>query len=127
MHREALINPMKHYKLVLPEFMNEQGALFGGYLLKWIDELAYITASLEHPGNRFVTISLDGMEFRKPIAVGYMLCFDITETRLGNTSIAYSIKVFNAKIDRDGKDLLFQTNIVFVNVDENGNKQRISR
>ncbi len=31
---------MKHHKLILPEFMNGQSALFGGYLLKWIDELA---------------------------------------------------------------------------------------
>ena len=37
---------MDHRKLVQPEYMNEQGSLFGGYLLKWLDEFAYITASI---------------------------------------------------------------------------------
>ncbi len=116
---------MKHYKLVLPEFMNEQGVLFGGYLLKWIDECAYITASLDHPGNRFVTISLDNVVFRKPIKVGYILCFDVVQGRLGTTSLSYDIKVFNAKDPSQKDELLFETNIVFVNVNKEGKKEPI--
>jgi len=40
---------MKHTKIVLPEFMNDQGFLFGGYLLKWVDEFAYVTVRLDYP------------------------------------------------------------------------------
>lgn len=116
---------MKHYKLVLPEFMNEQGVLFGGYLLQWIDEFAYISASLDLPGNRFVTISLDNVVFRKPIKLGYILCFDVVRTRLGNTSVTYDIKVFNSKDHSPTVDLLFETNIVFVNVNQEGHKEPI--
>lgn len=116
---------MKHHKLILPEFMNEQGVLFGGYLLKWIDEFAYVTASLDLPGNRFVTVSLDNVIFRKPIKVGYILCFDITQVRKGTTSVSYEIKVHNAKDPVMKNELLFETNIVFVNVDEQGQKQAI--
>jgi len=118
---------MKHHKLVLPEFMNEQGALFGGYLLKWIDEFAYVTASLDYPDNRFVTISLDNVAFRKPIKVGYILCFNIVESKIGNSSIEYKVEVYNAKGIKENKDLLFETKIVFVNVDENGKKQNIKK
>lgn len=116
---------MKHYKLVLPEFMNEQGVLFGGNLLKWIDEFAYITASLDLPGNRFVTISLDNVVFRKPIRLGYVLCFEVLRGRVGMTSVSYEIKVFNAKDQINGDELLFETNIVFVNVDLEGKKEPI--
>jgi acyl-CoA hydrolase len=116
---------MKHYKLVLPEFMNEQEALFGGNLLKWIDEFAYVTVSLDHPGNRFVTVSLDNVVFRKPIKVGYILCFNVVQSQLGNTSVGYKVKVFNAKEDAGGNNLLFETRIVFVNVDKTGKKQKI--
>jgi acyl-CoA hydrolase len=116
---------MKHYQLVLPEFMNEQGVLFGGYLLKWIDEFAYITASLDYPGNRLVTVSLDNVVFRKPIKVGYILCFDVVRGRLGTTSVSYDIKVFNAKDPSNNSELLFETNIVFVNVNPQGNKEPI--
>lgn len=118
---------MKHHKLVLPEFLNEQGALFGGYLLKWIDEFAYVTASLDYPGNKFVTVSLDNVVFRKPIKVGYILCFDIVESTIGNSSIEYVVEVFNAKGGEKNKDLLFETKIVFVNVDENGKKREIKK
>jgi len=118
---------MKHHKLVLPEFMNEQGALFGGYLLKWIDEFAYVTASLDYPGNKFVTVSLDNVVFRKPIKVGFILCFDIVEKKIGNSSIEYEVEVFNAIGGENNKELLFETKIVFVNVDKNGKKQNIKR
>lgn len=118
---------MKHYQLVLPEFMNEQGVLFGGYLLKWIDEFAYITASLNHPGNRFVTISLDNVVFRKPIKVGFILCFEVVQGRLGTTSVSYDIRVLNAKesVPPEKSELLFETNIVFVNVNPDGKKEPI--
>ena len=116
---------MKHHKLILPEFMNEQGVLFGGYLLKWIDEFAYVTASLDFPGNRFVTVSLDNVVFRKPILVGYILCFDVVRSRKGTTSVSYAIKVHNAKDPLMKGELLFETNIFFVNVDEHGKKETI--
>jgi len=116
---------MNHYKLVLPEFMNDQGALFGGYLLKWIDEFAYITANLDYPGNRFVTISLDNVVFRKPIDVGYILCFVVTESHLGSSSIRYTVEVFNSKTDSENNELLFETHIAFVNVDKSGKKKTI--
>ena len=116
---------MKHHKLILPEFMNEQGVLFGGYLLKWIDEFAYVTASLDFPGNRFVTVSLDNVVFRKPIKTGYILCFDVARDRVGTTSVRYTIKVYNAKDPSMKDELLFETNIVFVNIDEQGKKEAI--
>ncbi len=118
---------MKHYQLVLPEFMNEQGVLFGGYLLKWIDEFAYISASLDYPGNRFVTISLDNVVFRKPIKVGFILCFEVVQGRLGTTSVSYDIRVLNAKdsVPPEKSELLFETNIVFVNVNPDGKKEPI--
>ena len=117
---------MKHHKLVLPEFMNEQGVLFGGYLLKWIDELAYITACLDYPDARFVTIALDNVTFKKPIHTGDILCFDVILSKRGKTSIEYMIKVYNDRAPEESRGvLLFETKIVFVNVDSSGKPQAI--
>ena len=74
---------MDHHKLVLPEYMNAQGSLFGGYLLKWLDEFAYITANVEFPAHRFVTIAMNNVEFRHPIACGQILRFAVERVRLG--------------------------------------------
>ncbi|MGD0283399.1 MAG: hotdog domain-containing protein, partial [Dissulfurispiraceae bacterium] len=61
---------MENYKLVLPEHLNQFGYLFGGNLLKWVDEVAWIAASLDFPGCKFVTIGMDRVEFRKSIKQG---------------------------------------------------------
>lgn len=120
------VKPMHHNRLVLPEHINEHGVLFGGYLLKWIDEFAYITACLDFPGNKFVTMALDNVEFRKPIYAGYILGFSVRQSRLGTTSVTYTVEVFN---DRDGhkdQEPLFATKVVFVNIDKIGKKKKIS-
>ncbi|HSO80381.1 MAG TPA: hotdog domain-containing protein, partial [Chromatiaceae bacterium] len=35
---------MESYKVVRPEHLNHFGHLFGGCLLKWVDEIAWIAA-----------------------------------------------------------------------------------
>lgn len=118
---------MNHRKLVLPQHMNDQGSLFGGYLLQWLDEFAYITANLEFPDHRFVTISLNNVEFKHPILCGQILRFAVSRERLGNSSVEYLVEVFGEKSpDSEGK-VLFATSITFVNLDESGTNQPIRR
>lgn len=112
---------MKHYKLLLPEHLNNNGVLFGGNLLKWIDEFAYITASLEYPKNKFVTIGLDSVVFKEPIESGAILCFDMTREKLGETSIKLLVKVY---YPQEEERVLFQTYITFVNISKKGNKKK---
>lgn len=116
---------MQHRKLVLPEFLNDQGFLFGGNLLKWVDESAYITASLEFPGNRLVTVSLSEVNFKHPIQPGELLCFDVQLTRVGTTSVSYEIDVLGEKL-AGTEEPLFVTKITFVNVGDGGNPQPLS-
>ena len=116
---------MQHRKLVLPEFLNDQGFLFGGNLLKWVDESAYITASLEFPGNRLVTVSLSEVNFKHPIQPGELLCFDVQLTRVGTTSVSYEIDVLGEKL-AGTKEPLFVTKITFVNVGDGGNPKPLT-
>lgn len=118
---------MDHYKFVIPEHLNHYGSLYGGTLLKWIDEVGYITANVQYPNNRFVTISLDNVEFRHRIEVGAILRFSVEETHLGNTSVSYHVEVFDAAVAKDITKVLFETNISFVNIDSDGNKKSILR
>lgn len=111
--------------------MNSQGSLFGGYLLKWLDEFAYITAQLEFPARRFVTIAMNNVEFRHPITCGQILRFSVKRARLGTTSVEYSVRVYDdgGGDDGDGEDdddgVLFATKITFVNLDDDGHKRPI--
>tara|TARA_B100002049_G_C15941678_1_gene316597 strand:- start:56 stop:439 length:384 start_codon:yes stop_codon:yes gene_type:complete len=115
---------MKHHKLVLPEHMNHQGSLFGGYLLMWIDEVAYMTANLHFPGHRFVTIALDNVEFKHRIECGEIICFAAALEKQGSTSLTYHISVTGTREQSD--KLLFETRVSFVSVDNKGNKKPLN-
>lgn len=116
---------MEHYKIVLPADLNDYGSLFGGTLLKWVDEIAYIRVSLDFPGQHFVTIGLDNVEFKHPIREGQILRFRCRKTRVGKTSVTYNVKVFGARYETESEAVLFENNITFVCVDRSGQKALI--
>lgn len=118
---------MEHYKLILPEHLNHDGMLFGGNMLKWIDEFAYITASREFPDNRFVTVALDNVAFHHAVAGGEIIRFVVELNRLGKTSAQYNVRAFGTRRHSCPETILFETRITFVAVDEAGHKREIRR
>ena len=118
---------MEHHKIVLPECMNDQGTLFGGYLLKWLDEFSYVTVNIEFPGHHFVTIGLDDVTFRHPIACRQILRFVVARTRLGNMSVDYNVDIFATSPAQQFDGPVFATQIAFVSIAADGNKIPIPR
>jgi len=116
---------MENYKLVLPEYLNHYGFLFGGALLRWVDEVAYITATLQFPGCNFVTIGMDRVEFKKSVRQGAILRFDVQLAHKGQSSVTYAAKVYKKEVASGIEELVFQTNITFVSVDEKGRKKAL--
>ena len=117
---------MISYKLVMPEHMNHYGVLFGGNLLKWIDETAWMAVSIDYPGSRFVTIGMDRVEFKKGVTGGSILRFEVTRQRVGTTSVTYAAEVSRRELHQSEDVLIFTTDITFVRVDESGAKVPIS-
>jgi len=116
---------MENHKLVLPEHLNQYGFLFGGNLLKWVDEYAWIAASLDFPGCNFVTIGMDRVEFRKSVRDGTILKFIAENNGTGNTSVRYRVRVFHGNSVAAEKELIFATHVTFVRVDEQGRKMTL--
>jgi acyl-CoA hydrolase len=116
---------MDHYKLILPEHLNHHGYLFGGNMLKWIDEFAYITANHEFPGNNFLTVALDNVTFRKSVSMGQIVRFQVERSRLGTTSVQYRVQAFGTRHQAHPDEVIFETHITFVAVDEAGQKKPI--
>jgi acyl-CoA hydrolase len=112
---------MENHKLVLPQHLNHYGFLFGGDLLKWVDEYAFVAATMEYQGSNFVTVAMDKVEFRKSVRQGTILKFIVEKTKEGTTSVQYSVRVYrgNSRID---DDLIFSTGVILVRVDEHGEK-----
>jgi acyl-CoA hydrolase len=118
---------MNQYKLVLPEHLNHYGYLFGGNMLKWTDEYSWIAASLDYPGNQFVTIGMDRVEFRKGVNKGAILRFDVQRAHQGNTSVRYAVNVYADSLETGEEELVFSTQVTFVSVDENGTKRALPK
>jgi len=105
-------------KWVKPEDLNPNGTLFGGSLLKWIDEEAAIYAIVQLENSRVVTKYISEINFVSSAVQGDIIEMGITATNFGNTSLTMRCEVRN-KITR--KSILTIDKLVFVNVDEDGN------
>lgn len=114
---------MNNYTIVRPEHLNHHGWLFGGAMLQWVDEFAYLAASRDYPGCHLVTIAMDEIVFKHPAPNGSILRFHILPVRHGTTSVTYSVEVFcDAPGAREEKSI-FSTTVTFVCVGTDGTKQ----
>ena len=117
---------MENFKLVLPGHLNHYGYLFGGYLLQWVDEVAWIAASKDYPGCNFVTIGMDRVEFRKSIHQGSVLRFVSQRQKAGRTSVRYDVNVYCEDIETGEDDKVFSTGITFVCLNNQGEKRALA-
>ncbi len=112
---------MENSRLVRPEHLNHYGFLFGGYLLQWVDEIAWMAVTLDYPDCQFVTVAMDEVVFRKSVYQGTILTFHTDQIRSGNTSVSYRVTV------KDRETEIFSTEVTLVHVDENGRKQSLPK
>ena len=116
---------MTTYRLVMPEDMNHYGFLFGGKMLMWIDEVAWIAVSNDYPGCRYVTVGLGEVMFKKSVHPRAVLRFETQKKRAGKTSVTYHVDVYRRDIETSDEEHVFHTDITFVRVDESGNKMAL--
>lgn len=110
---------MENHRLVLPEHMNQYGFLFGGHLLAWVDELAWMAASRDYPGCQLVTVGMREVAFKRSVREGSILDLTAHRIRSGDTSVSYAVSVA-----REGEEI-FSTEVTLVRVDETGRKQSL--
>lgn len=115
---------MQTHRLVLPEDLNQYGALFGGRLLAWVDEASWIAASLDHPECHFVTMAMDEVVFRHSVREGTILTIESEKAKTGTTSVTYQVRVFRGR--PAAGEAIFSTFVTFVNLDETGAKSPLN-
>jgi acyl-CoA hydrolase len=104
-------------KWVRPEDLNANGTLFGGSLLKWIDEEATIYAIVQMGNRRVVTKIMSEINFVASAQEGDIIEMGLTATEFGRSSLTMRAEVRNM-ITRNS--ILTVDRIVFVNLDEDG-------
>jgi acyl-CoA hydrolase len=113
------------YCLVRPEHLNHHGYLFGGQLLKWVDEFAWLAAAREYPGYTLVTRAMADIQFSKRVSNGAILRFDITLYKQGNSSVSYTVAIFASNQSSKSEEMVFSTRVTFVALDDKGEKVRL--
>jgi acyl-CoA hydrolase len=118
---------MECFALVRPEHLNHHGYLFGGSMLKWVDEYAWLAASREYHGCSLVTVAMDKIVFREPVQNGSILRFDVQRERQGTTSVTYSVNVHADAPGAAHEKHVFATQVTFVCIGPDGIKQPLPR
>lgn len=116
---------MENYVNVRPEHLNFHGYLFGGEMLRWLDEFAWMAASRDYPGATLVTIGIDNIVFKHRVVNGSILRFVIEQEKVGNKSVTYSAVVFCDAPGSCEEREVFASKITFVNIDKDGNSTPI--
>tara|TARA_B100002003_G_C13881527_1_gene430309 strand:- start:240 stop:713 length:474 start_codon:yes stop_codon:yes gene_type:complete len=79
-------------RLMLPQDANVAGNVFGGVILKNIDEAAALVA-FRHARKNVVTASMDRMDFYAPVYVGDILILRVAVNYVGSTSMEIGVRV----------------------------------
>lgn len=104
-------------KLVKPSDLNPRRTLFGGQVLKWIDEEAAIFAICQLGSPNIVTKAMSEINFVSTAVLGDIIEFGMDLVKVGTSSITIACDVRN-KITK--QSIVRIDKIVFVLLDENG-------
>lgn len=107
----------KTRKLIKPEDLNARGTLFGGTILKWVDEEAAIYAMCQLETKNIVTKLISEVNFKSPAYQGDIIEIGVEATNFGRTSITLEVDVRN----KDTEESIVKIDkIIFVSLDNDG-------
>lgn len=112
--------------LAMPADTNQNGDIFGGWLLSQMDIGGGIFAS-KVAKSRTVTVAIDAMNFRKAVFVGDVVSVHATLVRIGRTSITVRIEAWVMRRNETHSILVTDGNFTYVAIDEQGRPQAIRR
>ena len=108
------------FKAVFPNTTNHYDTLFGGTALKYMDEVAFISAT-RFTRKRVVTISSDKVNFSKPIPAGTIIELIAKVTKIGTTSLEVQVDIFLEEMYVNIREKAISGIFTFVAIDENRN------
>ena len=109
--------------LVRPTHINHYGRLFGGQLLKWIDELAGIVA-IRHCGTTVTTAAIDNLQFQAPAYAGDMIVLRGVVTYVGNSSMEVRVDTYREALD-GSREMINRAYMDMVSIDCKGKAKEV--
>jgi acyl-CoA thioesterase YciA len=113
-------------QLAMPADTNQNGDIFGGWLLGQMDLAGGIFAA-KISKSRNVTVAIDAMNFRKAVYVGDVVSVHATLVRIGKTSITVHLDAWVLRRNETDSILVTDGNFTYVSIDDRGQPQPIKR
>jgi acyl-CoA hydrolase len=104
---------------MFPSDANPKGNVFGGEILKQIDLVAGLVAQ-RHCQTNAVTVSIDKVNFLKPVFVGNALIVSAHITYVHRSSMEIEIKVEAEDLEKGTRTVTGTAYVTFVALDEDG-------
>jgi acyl-CoA hydrolase len=79
-------------RVMMPQDANIAGNVFGGTILKMVDEICYVAAT-KHARTNIVTASVDSMRFLSPVHVGDLLTLKANVNAVWHTSMEIGVRI----------------------------------
>src|ERR1700740_2362567 len=90
--RHVSVSQMTTVRLMMPTDGNIIGNVFGGAIMRYMDEVAGIVA-FHHARKNVVTASIDRMDFYAPVYVGNLLILKAAVNYVGDTSMEIGVRI----------------------------------
>jgi acyl-CoA hydrolase len=111
---------------MFPSDANPAGNVFGGEILKHIDMVAGIVAQ-RHSQLNAVTVSMDSVNFIKPVFVGNVLKLNARINYVHNSSMEIEVKAEAEDIMTGIRTITGMAFVTFVALDKNGKPAHVPR
>jgi acyl-CoA hydrolase len=79
-------------RVMMPQDANMSGNVFGGTILKMVDEISFVSAT-RHARSNVVTASLDKMDFHSPVHIGDLVTLYSIVNAAWHSSMEVGVKV----------------------------------
>lgn len=112
--------------LAMPADTNQNGDIFGGWLLSQMDLGGGVFAS-KIAKSRIVTVAIEAMNFRKPVYVGDLVSVHATLVKVGRTSITAHLEAWVLRRKEMRSILVTDGNFTYVAIDDEGHPQSVQR
>ncbi len=105
--------------VMMPRDTNQYGTIFGGVILSFIDQAGFIEAR-KHGQHRWVTVSIEAVEFRAPVYTGDVISLLTSTEREGTTSVKVQVTVVAERYDTGEPVNVTTARLTMVSVDAQG-------
>lgn len=112
-------------KICLTSEIGNNGNLFGGAMLSWLDEAGAAFAGYLCRTPNMVTLKMSEVLFKRPVKIGHHVRLYAEVEQVGTSSIALMVEAKRFDFENDREETVCSTRIVYVKIDTQGNASPI--